>query len=71
MIRCVDQLNESGANKVYAWATHGVFGKKRDVDGTVEKLQKCEAMKYLLISNTVKKEFCYNFFLVSKVPKIK
>jgi len=53
MIRCVDQLNESGANKVYAWATHGVFGKQRDVDGTVDKLQKCEALEYLLISNTV------------------
>jgi len=51
MEKCIVQLKESGASKVYAWATHGVFGNhNRDAPN---KLQECEALEYVLISNTV------------------
>lgn len=51
MEKCIVQLKESGASKVYAWATHAVFGNhNRDASN---KLQECEALEYVLISNTV------------------
>jgi len=51
MQKCIEQLKESGASKVYAWATHGVFGDhNRDAS---KKLQECDALEYVLISNTV------------------
>ena len=48
---CVNQLQASGAKKVYAWATHGVFGNHSKE--AINKLQKCDALEYALISNTV------------------
>lgn len=45
---CVSQLSESGAESVYAWATHGVFA-----EGTVQEIQEQEGLDYLLISNSV------------------
>lgn len=48
---CIEQLNASGASKVYAWATHGVFGNHNQ--DAPKKLQECEHLEYALISNTV------------------
>jgi len=51
MNRCIDQLKSSGASKVYAWATHGVFGEHNQK--APEMLQKSEGLEFMLISNTV------------------
>ncbi len=49
LIQAINQLKVSGADSVYAWATHPVFG-----DGSApQKLQNCEALEYILVSNTV------------------
>jgi len=48
---CINQLKSSGASKVYAWATHGSFGPHSQ--DAPKKLQECEALEYVLISNTV------------------
>lgn len=48
--RNVQQLKERGAESIYAWATHGVFGPDSDVP---EKIQEFEGLDYLLISNSV------------------
>lgn len=48
---CIEQLKQSGASKIYAWATHGVFGNHNQ--DAPQKLQNCDALEYALISNTV------------------
>ena len=48
--RNVQKLKERGAESIYAWATHGVFGPQSDVPN---KIQEMEALDYLLISNSV------------------
>ena len=52
MKRCINQLKDSGASKVYAWATHGIFEPGNQ--NAMERIQKCEGLEFLLISNTVK-----------------
>jgi ribose-phosphate pyrophosphokinase len=45
----VEKLHELGAEKIYAWTTHGVFG----TTDAPEKIQAMEHLDYLLISNSV------------------
>jgi ribose-phosphate pyrophosphokinase len=48
----VKKLHEVGAEKIYAWTTHGVFGPASMSDAP-EKIQEMEHLDYLLISNSV------------------
>lgn len=47
----IEQLQASGASKIYAWATHGVFGPLNA--DTPEMIQNLEGLEFLLISNSV------------------
>lgn len=51
MVAAIDLLKTNGAESVYAWATHGVFGGQQST--APQKIQDCEGLEYLLISNTV------------------
>jgi len=53
MNSCINQLKASGASKVYAWATHGVFATSNH-DNVTQRFEQCENLEYLLISNTIK-----------------
>mmetsp|Transcript_31866 Transcript_31866/g.48880 ORF Transcript_31866/g.48880 Transcript_31866/m.48880 type:complete len:568 (+) Transcript_31866:67-1770(+) len=50
---CIKTLNEQGAESVYAWATHGVFG---ETSNTSDMLQALPGLEYVLISNSVSPE---------------
>jgi phosphoribosylpyrophosphate synthetase len=45
-------LKHEGADAIYVWATHGVFGKSH-CDQTLEKLVGLEGLEFLLTSNSV------------------
>lgn len=47
----IRHLNDSGAESIYAWASHGVF--VTDDNNAPERLQEIDELDYLLISNSV------------------
>jgi len=55
MVKAIHLLETEGADKVYAWATHGVFANT----SVTENLQNCRALEWILVSNSVtsQKEF--------------
>ena len=49
LVSSIQLLKDEGAEAIYAWATHGVFG----VTDAPERLQAAEQLEFLLISNSV------------------
>ena len=52
LVSNVQMLKQEGAESIYAWSTHGVFGDA-NVNDCPERLQALDELEYLLISNSV------------------
>jgi ribose-phosphate pyrophosphokinase len=52
LVSNVQMLKQEGAESIYAWATHGVFGDET-MNDCPERLQQLDDLEYLLISNSV------------------
>ena len=52
LVSNIQMLRQCGAESIYAWATHGVFGETNK-NGAPERLQAMDELEYLLISNSV------------------
>jgi ribose-phosphate pyrophosphokinase len=53
LVSNVQMLKREGAESIYAWATHGVFGSSVSENSAPERLQRLRDLEYLLISNSV------------------
>ncbi|KAL7576395.1 hypothetical protein ACA910_018200 [Epithemia clementina (nom. ined.)] len=51
LVSNVQMLKQEGADSIYAWATHGVFGETH-CEQTLETIAGLEDLNYLLISNS-------------------
>lgn len=49
----VSMLKQEGAESIFAWATHGVFGEDQLCQKTLKKINGLEDLDYLLISNSI------------------
>jgi ribose-phosphate pyrophosphokinase len=52
LVSNVQMLKQEGAEAIYAWSTHGVFGEET-LNDCPERLQQLDDLEYLLISNSV------------------
>lgn len=53
LVSNIKMLKQEGAESIFAWATHGVFG---NVQAAPERIQNLKDLEYLLISNSVMNE---------------
>jgi len=53
LVSNVQMLKQEGADSIYAWATHGVFGEEKLCEQTLKKINSLDDLDYLLISNSI------------------